>query len=176
MRDVSRSWRKTAGSLLLLTPLAALLLGGCQVVEEEGGYPKVVDRRGAPLPPVTNPPPPPVTATAAALGSPETLDLAALPEGVTQEMVEEGQRLYGSVCVACHGAGGAGSTIAPALNDPDWIHITGELPEIEQIIRAGVQQPQEYPAAMPPMGGGNFDAEQLRAISSYVYAISRSGT
>jgi hypothetical protein len=37
-------------------------------------------------------------------------------------------------------------------------------------------QPREYPGAMPPLGGGNFDDDQLRAISAYVYAISQAGS
>jgi mono/diheme cytochrome c family protein len=28
---------------------------------------------------------------------------------------------------------------------------------------------------MPPMGGGSFTDEQVRAIAAYVYALSRAG-
>jgi mono/diheme cytochrome c family protein len=95
-----------------------------------------------------------------------------LPPGVTAEMISQGQQLYGTVCVACHGPGGTGSPLGPALNDQNWIHITGEYEEIVNITSTGVPQPREYPAMMPPMGGGNFNQDQLRAISAYVYAIS----
>lgn len=101
--------------------------------------------------------------------------LADLPPGVTAEMVNEGQRLFGTVCVACHGPAGTGTQLAPALNNQDWIHINGEYEEILEITRSGVMQPQEHPTPMPPMGGGNFDDEQLRAIAAYVYNISHGG-
>jgi mono/diheme cytochrome c family protein len=100
---------------------------------------------------------------------------ANLPPGVTAQMVGEGQQLYGTVCIACHGAGGTGGPLGPALNDQNWIHITGEFEEIVTITRNGVAQPREYPAPMPPMGGGNFNDDQLRAISAYVYSISHGG-
>jgi mono/diheme cytochrome c family protein len=100
---------------------------------------------------------------------------ANLPPGVTAQMVSQGQQLYGTVCVACHGAGGTGGPLGPALNDQNWIHITGEYEEIVNITRTGVAQPREYPAPMPAMGGGNFNDEQLRAIAAYVYSISHGG-
>jgi mono/diheme cytochrome c family protein len=96
-----------------------------------------------------------------------------LPPGVTTEMVASGQQLYGTVCVACHGPAGTGTPLGPALNDQNWIHIGGSLEEILQITQAGVARPQEYPAPMPPMGGGSYNQEQLQAIAAYVYALSR---
>jgi len=96
-----------------------------------------------------------------------------LPPGVTAEMVGQGQQLYGTVCVACHGAAGVGSPLGPALNDQNWVHIGGEYEEIIQITAQGVAQPRDYPAPMPPLGGGNFTQEQQRAIGAYVYALSR---
>jgi mono/diheme cytochrome c family protein len=98
---------------------------------------------------------------------------AELPPGVTAEMISRGQQLYGTVCIACHGAGGGGTPLGPALNDQDWIHITGEFDEIVNITRAGVMQPVQYPAPMPPNGGGAFSEDQVRAIGAYVYMISR---
>jgi mono/diheme cytochrome c family protein len=100
---------------------------------------------------------------------------ANLPPGVTPQMVSQGQQLYTTICVACHGPAGTGGPLGPALNDQNWIHITGEFEEIVHITRVGVAQPREYPAPMPPMGGGNFNDDQLRAISAYVYSISHGG-
>jgi mono/diheme cytochrome c family protein len=96
-----------------------------------------------------------------------------LPPGITSEMVASGQQLYGTVCVACHGAAGVGTALGPALNDQNWIHIDGELEEIVRITETGVTQPQEYAAPMPRMGGAHFSPEQLQAIGAYVYLLSR---
>jgi mono/diheme cytochrome c family protein len=41
--------------------------------------------------------------------------VSKLPEG---EQIAEGMTLYAQECVACHGADGLGSSLAPALNDP----------------------------------------------------------
>lgn len=100
---------------------------------------------------------------------------AGAPAGVTQEMVEEGARQFGTVCSACHGAGGAGSPAGPALSDAQWLHISGGFEEIAGIIRAGVPNPVEFPAPMPPLGGGNFNDEQVRQLAAYVFALSHQG-
>jgi mono/diheme cytochrome c family protein len=121
-------------------------------------------------PRATDQPPPAATPPTPAAG---TIP-AELPPGVTAEMVSEGQRLYGGVCVACHGQGGTGGPLGPALNDQNWIHIGGEFDEIVAITTTGVAQPRQYPAPMPPMGGGNYTPDQVRAISAYVYSISHS--
>jgi mono/diheme cytochrome c family protein len=118
----------------------------------------------------------PTTAQPGETAPPAMGDVATdLPPGVTAQMVSQGQQLYGTVCVACHGAGGVGGPLGPALNDQNWIHITGEFDEIVNNIRVGVAQPVQYPAPMPPMGGGNFNDDQVRAIAAYVYSISRGG-
>ncbi len=41
--------------------------------------------------------------------------IAALPDGA---VLAQGIELYAANCIACHGANGEGSTLAPALNDP----------------------------------------------------------
>jgi mono/diheme cytochrome c family protein len=97
---------------------------------------------------------------------------ADLPPGVTAEMVSEGQRLYSGICAACHGQNGVGGPLGPALNDQDWIHISGSYDEIVNITTTGVPQPQRYPGMMPPMGGGSFTTDQVRSISAYVYTLS----
>jgi mono/diheme cytochrome c family protein len=156
----------------LLAAGAALVLAGCPG-EFGGGYEKVAFRDPPGLMLAAVPDPPPVIAGFGGAG-PVTPILAAgaAPAGVTQEMVEEGQQLYGTVCVACHGAGGAGSAAAPALGDGGWLHGSGSFDEIVAIIQAGVPAPLEFAAPMPPLGGGNFSPEQVRAIAAYVFALS----
>gem|GEM_PF-1628510 len=95
------------------------------------------------------------------------------PPGVTAQTVAQGERLYRTICVACHGGAGVGSPLGPALNDQDWIHISGEFAEIVRITTEGVPKPHQYPAPMPRMGGGNYTPEELHALGAYVYALSR---
>jgi mono/diheme cytochrome c family protein len=98
-----------------------------------------------------------------------------LPEGVTEEMVAQGETLYGSTgnCFTCHSPNGAGTPLAPAINDVNWIHIDGSFESLVRIISEGVPQPAQYPAAMPARGGAAITDEQVRQIAAYVYAISR---
>lgn len=99
------------------------------------------------------------------------LAAGSVPPGVTAEDVERGRELF-LPCAVCHGLDGRGNQLGPSLRDSVWIHIDGSLQQIEQTIRSGVPQPEEFPVPMVPMGGGDFDAAELRAVASYVYAIS----
>jgi mono/diheme cytochrome c family protein len=88
-------------------------------------------------------------------------------------MVEEGERLYATACIACHGPGGNGTQLGPSHRDEEWIHVDGSLESMMELIRAGVPSPKEHPVPMPPLGGGDFDDEQVRALAAYVYSLSR---
>lgn len=96
----------------------------------------------------------------------------SVPSGVSADDVERGRQLF-LPCAVCHSFDGRGNQLGPSLRDTTWVHIDGSLPQIEQIIRTGVPEPEEYPVPMVPMGGGDFDAAELRAVASYVYAISQ---
>ncbi len=98
-----------------------------------------------------------------------------LPEGVTQEMVAAGEQVFGSAgfCFTCHGANGGGTPLAPPLNDADWLNIDGTYASIQDVVRNGVPQPKQFPAAMPPMGGAQLSDEQIRDVAAYVYTLSR---
>lgn len=169
----------------IAVPALALCTGlaGCEVMEDnlesnwlaDAGYEKIPERSRDRLPAHARPNPPPARPLASAGGAGvPVLAAAATPAGVTQEMVEQGAELYGTVCSACHAAGGSGGPAAPALDDPAWIHISGAYDEIVAIIKSGVASPREYPAPMPPLGGGSFDDEQVRAIAAYVFALSNA--
>jgi mono/diheme cytochrome c family protein len=62
--------------------------------------------------------------------------LAALRNSTDGESLARGIVLYANECVACHGADGLGTTLAPALNDPVIRENSQE--EIERIIQNGV--------------------------------------
>jgi mono/diheme cytochrome c family protein len=175
MRDVLRKGVSARRSLGVLVPLACVVLAACAPTAD-GGFDKVPVRRDVAIRPVAMPDPPPVRGDLAGAAGAAPIVAANLPAGVTQEMVDQGQQLYGTVCVACHGAGGVGGAVGPALNDQNWIHITGAYEEIVQITTVGVAQPQQYPAAMPARGGGQFSDDEIRAISAYVFALSQPET
>lgn len=162
----------------LLTASAALvmpvILAGCPG-DFDGGYEKVAFRQSGNVTMAAAPNPPPVIAGFGAAGAAEVPTLAAdAPAGVTQEMVDSGAQLFGTVCTACHGPGGAGTPAGPTLSDATWINIGGSYDEIVGVIQSGVANPQEHPGAMPPLGGGNFNADEVRELGAYVFALSRA--
>jgi len=100
--------------------------------------------------------------------------LAAM-SGDEVDVLELGQALY-PVCSVCHGDDARGTQLAPSLRGPDWIHITGNVADIEQIIRSGVPTPREYPIPMPVLGGGSFDDREIRALAAYIHALGQGGS
>lgn len=149
-------------------------LGGCEILPNDG-YAKVSYRVRDPLPPAATPAPPPLAAGYSVGGGAAATvpDLpATAPAGVTQDMVVAGAEQFGTVCAACHGAAGVGTAAAPALTDTNWLHIGGTFDEIVAIIHSGVPNPTESPAPMPPLGGGNFNDDQVRQLAAYVFALS----
>jgi glucose/arabinose dehydrogenase/mono/diheme cytochrome c family protein len=103
-----------------------------------------------------------------------------VPKGATQEMVALGDRIYhgqvgGATCTGCHGAGGAGTPLGPDLTDSKWLWSDGSYAAIAKTITAGVSQPKEYRAPMPPMGGAQLTSDQVSAVAAYVWALSHGG-
>ena len=101
--------------------------------------------------------------------------LAVLPPNVSPEMLEHGRELY-ATCSVCHGEDGVGTQLGPPFQGGSWIHINGEIHEIEQVIRSGVPNPAAYPVPMPVMGGGSFDDQEIQALATYVYVLSRESS
>lgn len=166
------STRLLSGSALLA---AALVLAGCPG-DYEGGYEKVAWRERGVLVASPAPDPPPYIAGFGSAGAAAVPTLAAgAPADVTQAMVESGAQNFGTVCSACHGPGGSGSAAGPALTDTDWIHVDGSFDAIVAIITSGVPDPQQFPGAMPPLGGGQFTPEQVRELAAYVYSLANAG-
>jgi mono/diheme cytochrome c family protein len=156
---------------LLAMAAAAAVLAGCEP-GAEGGYDRIVSRPAPTAIRYEHPDPPAVTPGTTVGAQAARVIAASLPAGVTQEMVDEGQQLFGGVCSSCHGMNGVGSPAGPSLNDQGWIQITGEFDQIVGIINSGVAAPRQYPGIMPPRGGGSFDEAQIRSIAAYVYALS----
>lgn len=96
-----------------------------------------------------------------------------LPEGVTPEMVAQGQEIFNTnICWSCHLQNGVGGPLAPPLNDTTWLNVDGSYDGIVGVIKSGVQQPKQYPSPMPAMGGAQLTEEQIRALAAYVYSIA----
>lgn len=105
------------------------------------------------------------------------VDPADLPEGVTPEMVSQGQEIFTGtgLCFTCHTQTAEGGPLAPDLTDEEWLNISGRnYDEIVQVVNTGVPEPVEHPSAMPPMGGASLTEEQVRSVAAYVYALGES--
>jgi mono/diheme cytochrome c family protein len=102
---------------------------------------------------------------------------AAPTGGPDPQLIAQGRDVYGGSgnCFACHGPDATGTPIGPDLTDAAWLNITGAVTpaSIAAVIRTGVVQPVQFPAPMPPMGGGALTDEQVHAVSAYVYSLSR---
>ena len=165
---------RRGGAAWLAAPLMAALLAGCEP-GAVGGYPKLVYRDAPVVPSAAYPDPPAVTPGAGAGATATRIVARNLPAGVTQAMVDEGQDLFGGICAGCHGPTAGGSASAPALNDAEWLNISGQYPEIVTVINNGVAAPKKFPGMMPPKGGGSFTDAQVRSIAAYVFALSHGG-
>lgn len=115
------AWSKEDGG-----PLSDYQIGEMVTLIQNGNWQdtqdRVVNLGLAPLVPFTTEP------DAAILAQ-----VAELPQG---DVLAKGIELYAQKCVACHGADGNGSAIAPALNDPVVREKT--TAELERIIASGV--------------------------------------
>lgn len=99
-----------------------------------------------------------------------------LPEGITLDMVQAGKTVFETTtCFTCHGMDASGTALAPSLRDQDWLNSDGSFDAIMNVVRTGVLQPVQYPAAMPAMGGAQLTDDQVRDVTAYVYAISHGG-
>lgn len=161
------------GRVARLAVIAAAVgsLAGCGLLPDDG-YEKVAYRVQETVDGPATPEPPPFVPGAVGGGAQVPQLAAGAPAGVTQEMVDAGAQQFGTVCAACHGAGGVGTAAGPSLSDGGWLHISGSFEEIVQVIQSGVPNPIESPAPMPPLGGGNFNEEQVRQLAAYVFALS----
>ncbi len=100
----------------------------------------------------------------------------ALPPNVTDAMVKRGDELFhgDGRCAKCHGADSKGTTKGPGLTAPKkWININGDYDEIVGVVTKGVPEPKEHDAPMPARGKAHLSDDDVRAVSAYVWSISR---
>jgi mono/diheme cytochrome c family protein len=109
--------------------------------------------------------------------------LLVLASAATPARARAGSDLFnGGSCVACHAVGGHDTgRRAPDLSDAEWLHSPGDIAGIRHTIFWGVQKADfravtPRPFEMNPEGGMHLDREQLWAIASYVWTLSRPET
>lgn len=97
------------------------------------------------------------------------------PEGVTAEMIAEGQELFENrgFCWVCHGEDAAGGMGAD-LTDEEWWHSDGSYEGILATVINGVTGEQSVrgpQSTMEPRGGTQLSDEQLAAVAAYVWSL-----
>ncbi|CDF83500.1 cytochrome-c oxidase, cbb3-type subunit III [Pseudomonas sp. QL9] len=97
------------------------------------------------------------------------LDGRKLPEGVTDEQVANGQKIFSTTCAACHGAEGQGTALmgAPNLTHPAAFIYGSSFAQLQQTIRYGRQG--QMPAQEEHLG-----KDKVHILAAYIYSISRS--
>jgi glucose/arabinose dehydrogenase/cytochrome c5 len=105
-------------------------------------------------------------------------DISSLPtpKGATKEQVELGARIFrgeasGGTCAGCHGSDGKGSPVGADLTAGAWLWSDGSLEGITKTIAQGVPTPKQHQGGMPPLGGSPLSADDLKAVSAYVWAL-----
>lgn len=112
-------------------------------------------------------------------GAPTAAAGQDLPQGVTEEMVEQGREVFrgDGFCYTCHGRDGTGVSGAGGdLTDGEWRHTDGSFAGLVDRIRSGVRaNASSTGVPMPPAGGAELSPDQLRAVAAYVLTLSRGG-
>jgi len=81
--------------------------------------------------------------------------------------VAEGQKLFASRCVACHGDKGQG-LVGPNLADDHWVHGGGSLTGIFNVVRDGV------PAKGMIAWGTQLERAQMMQLVAYIASLQGS--
>lgn len=88
---------------------------------------------------------------------------------------EDGKRLFGDNCAACHGAEGRGGNGFPNLTDNDWLW-GGSAEAIDHTIRFGVNSTAKETrvSEMMAFGDGLLETDAIIAVTDYVGSLSNS--
>jgi glucose/arabinose dehydrogenase len=106
----------------------------------------------------------------------ESLKLAP---GVTREQLVLGDHIFhgeasSGTCSGCHSSDGKGSVVGADLTSGSWIWGDGSLSAIAATIAQGVPAAKKSFGVMPPLGGAPLSADDLTAVSAYVWAIGHA--
>jgi glucose/arabinose dehydrogenase len=112
-------------------------------------------------------------------GAGTSAEIASLPvpAGATEAMVALGAHIFrgevaAATCTGCHGAAATGTPLGPDLTQSHWLWGDGSYAAITKTIAAGVPQPKQYRAPMPPMGGAQLTPAQVSAVAAYIWGMS----
>lgn len=83
------------------------------------------------------------------------------------DMAAEGKKIFGTVCMACHGADGKGNQAmgAPNLTDNIWLYGSSRE-QIRHTIRSGRSNKM-------PKQKNKLREDKIRLVAAYVYSLSR---
>jgi cbb3-type cytochrome c oxidase subunit III len=96
-----------------------------------------------------------------------------LPEGVTEQMITEGETIFkgAGICFTCHGQDAKGVPgLGADLTDKEWTHADGTYEDIVATIMKGATNAAG--ASMPPKGGPPLTDDQVNAVAAYVWSLS----
>lgn len=88
---------------------------------------------------------------------------------------EDGHRLFGDNCAACHGVTAKGGEGFPDLTDADWLWGNGDAQAVAHTIEVGVNSgaPDARVSQMLAFGrDGILDNDAILAVTDYVLALS----
>ncbi len=99
-------------------------------------------------------------------------------EALMRLVREDGRRLFGDNCAACHGTGATGVRGYPNLLDGDWLW-GGDPEAIAQTIRVGVNSPSHPGTRVSQMMAfgrdGILDNDAMLVLTDYVKSLSDPG-
>ncbi|MCB9455530.1 MAG: c-type cytochrome [Anaerolineaceae bacterium] len=83
------------------------------------------------------------------------------PIDMSPEIIASGARLFNITCTSCHGTGGYGTVMAPALNNSLFLTTTSDT-QIHQIIAMGV------PGTIMPAWSSRLSDTEINALIAYM--------
>lgn len=99
--------------------------------------------------------------------------MAAAAAAGEKAMKEAGASVYKAKCVACHGAGGSGTAMAPAFKGNEWVKAASD-DDIAGVIREGRQGAskmyREFAVPMPATKGVSGD--DVNALVAYIRSVN----
>ena len=86
------------------------------------------------------------------------------------EAVARGRDLFARTCTSCHAADGTGTRLGPDVTSAqDASHRT--YAEVRDAIESGVPPSSSFPAGMPPTGGARMSADEVDALTAFVWFL-----